>query len=306
LPITREHKYIRFWESPNEPSIWIPEVLEGFASFTRRFIQRMHKEGLPVIVGQINTGWPTKKQIDKIGPGLEGADGLGLHEYAEPELWNGDGWTTLRYRRTRSWLLEKGYYCPPIYITELGIDRWDRDKGHLGWKTLLKPHRPEDRPALDRYAEQLAWYEREIQNDHGVVCATIFTAGPYLNPEKPNEWGDFEATEELMERFLWKLSQDDGDGESAPAPAPVPSPGPGNGGTMDDIKFYDRFGQREMTQAEWEAVFGPVEVDQGQTVHLVALGPGVAPRRLSRGRTYRSMYWARVMRCPTRDPTGSR
>ncbi|MBI3241537.1 MAG: hypothetical protein HYZ49_04505 [Chloroflexi bacterium] len=109
------------------------------------------------------------------------------------------GWLTLRYRQVyRYALAPRDLDTVPLVITELGCDA----VGHNcpgtpsgAWKDLAgywdsydgardqidywrKPRDARDARDTERYyAEQLIWYDREIQKDAYVLGATIFTFG---------------------------------------------------------------------------------------------------------------------------------
>lgn len=110
------------------------------------------------------------------------------------ENWGTFGWTTLRYRWIyRYALAPAGLDAVPLVITELGCDAvgsncpgtpsgaWkDLDDfwGHYdGSRDPIDYWRKPERDAHRYYAEQLIWYDREIQKDAYVLGATIFTFG---------------------------------------------------------------------------------------------------------------------------------
>src|SRR3990167_7218164 len=141
---------------------------------------------------------------------------LGLHEYAAPWMWwwtgsyqagNCDhperwgfpggfdsGWLTLRYRQIYRYVLSpQGLGDVPLVITECGNDTagggcpgmpagawkdmvsywnsWD------GYSDPIDYWRGSERDPERYYAEQLKWYDKELQKDPYVVGATIFTVG---------------------------------------------------------------------------------------------------------------------------------
>ena len=147
---------------------------------------------------------------------------LGLHEYSSPWMWwltgkyqagNCDGedylpgeedtgWLTLRYRKAyRDYLAPNGLGDLPLVITECGLDSvspvcpgytsgpW---RTHLDfWQAQDGAHDPIDywrgpeRDAERYYAEQLMWYDREVQQDVWVVGAAIFTVGANAAQQRP-------------------------------------------------------------------------------------------------------------------------
>jgi hypothetical protein len=139
---------------------------------------------------------------------------LGLHEYSSPWMWwltgnfqtgncirrgefagEGDtGFLTLRYRKVyRDFLAPAGLDDVPLLITECGLDSigalcpgytsgpwkehldfWGR---HDGTHDPIDYWRGAERDPERYYAEQLIWYDRELQKDRYVIGATIFTVG---------------------------------------------------------------------------------------------------------------------------------
>lgn len=104
------------------------------------------------------------------------------------------GWTTLRYRHVYKYALAPhGLDVVPLVITEFGTDAvgnncpgtpsgaW-RDlvgfwNSYDGSRDPINYWRGSERDAERYYAEQLIWYDREIQKDAFVLGATIFTFG---------------------------------------------------------------------------------------------------------------------------------
>ena len=104
------------------------------------------------------------------------------------------GWTTLRYRQVYKYALApNGLAGVPLVITEFGTDAvgnncpgtpsgawrdlvgyWD---AYDGARDPINYWRNSERDPERYYAEQLIWYDREIQKDAFVLGATIFTFG---------------------------------------------------------------------------------------------------------------------------------
>lgn len=148
---------------------------------------------------------------------------LGVHEYGGPFMWSltgpyvagncntepvddDSGWLTLRYRKVhRQILAPNGMANLPIVITENGTDRvgtfcepfvsgaWhDLIETWNGWDGSTDPidyWRGPERDPERYYAEQMKWYDREMQKDDYCVGSCIFTLGNYGPP-----WADFEIS----------------------------------------------------------------------------------------------------------------
>lgn len=215
---------------------------------------------------------------------------LGLHEYASPFMWSltgphqtsncadapdfvgeGDtGWTTLRYRKVyRQYLAPNGLDDVPLVITECGLDRiglvcpgqsdgaWRTHLaywgGHDGARDPIPYWRGPERDTGRYYAEQLIWYDRELQKDPYVVGATIFTVGAV------GGWEHFDisgtrAAEVLMAHFRAERPAD-----AAPLPTPA-APPPANAlvnASFEEAGAYYADETRERAiPAGWAVAFG--------------------------------------------------
>ena len=158
---------------------------------------------------------------------------LGLHEYSSPWMWwltghyqtancdfrpdfagEGDtGWLTLRYRKVyRTFFAPEGLADVPLVMTECGLDSigaicpgmtsgawkqhndyWNRQSGATD---PIDYWRGPERDPEHYYAEQLMWYDRQLQQDPFVVGATIFTVGNL------GTWDRFDIAETRVLRRL--------------------------------------------------------------------------------------------------------
>ncbi len=158
---------------------------------------------------------------------------LGLHEYSSPWMWwltgnyqtgncdhrpdfagEGDtGFVTLRYRKVyRTFFEPQGLGDVPLLITECGLDSigavcpgqtsgpwknhfdfWNR---HDGAADPIDYWRGPERDPERYYAEQLAWYDQQLQQDPYVVGATIFTVGNL------GSWDRFDIAETRVLRHM--------------------------------------------------------------------------------------------------------
>jgi hypothetical protein len=173
---------------------------------------------------------------------------LGLHEYSSPWMWwltgnyqtkncdnnsnfaggEGDtGFVTLRYRKVyRNYLIPNGLGDVPLVMTECGLDAigavcpgqtsgaWkthpDFWKQHDGQSDPIDYWRGPERDSERYYAEQLIWYDRELQKDSYVAGATIFTVGNTGN------WQHFEIAGTRVTQYLTDYIRSQ---RNVPAPA---------------------------------------------------------------------------------------
>ncbi len=126
------------------------------------------------------------------------------------------GWLTLRYRQVyRYALAPHDLDTVPLIITELGCDAvghncpatpsgaWKDLAGY--WDTYDGSRDPiaywrkpgEARDAERYYAEQLIWYDRELQKDAYVLGATVFTFG-----SDSSTWEKYNVSETRVPQYL--------------------------------------------------------------------------------------------------------
>jgi hypothetical protein len=169
-----------YWQGLNEPILQSPEAMERYARFEVERARIMHGKGFRVVVGSFSVGNPPDlAHWRSFLPALEAAlqyDGaLALHEYAWPKLTHKWPWYLLRHRKVydgepqHDWEgLPDHLKSLPLLITECGLDGLiERGDEPRGWKHLYK-----DTP--NRYLQQLAWYDAELQKDPYVVGAAIY------------------------------------------------------------------------------------------------------------------------------------
>lgn len=170
---------------------------------------------------------------------VEHYDGfLGLHEYASPWLWwntgnyqpdncdgrannagEGDtGWHTLRYRKVyRQYLEPNGFGNTPLLITECGLGRagevcagmprgaWKENVDYWqsqdGWSDPIAYWHTPERDPEHYYAEQLLWYDGELQKDVFVRGAAIFTLGATTTSQQAFEVGGQRISQFLVEKI---------------------------------------------------------------------------------------------------------
>lgn len=156
-------------EGPNEPPCQTREQVSNLVAFLRRWISLCHDLGVAVAAPAFSVGNPAEWVLGMLAEVWATTDYATLHEYGTrriDEEWN--TYTSLRHRWLNDWMavcLDR--QMPTLLITECGIDRggdgYRRKPGNTPW--------PE-------YLRQLLWYESELQEDHYVEAAFVFTSGP--------------------------------------------------------------------------------------------------------------------------------
>jgi hypothetical protein len=202
LPIATEPRRkaaIDAWEAYNEPVAETPEHMARLAQLEAERTRLLAAEGIRSVIGNFSTGTPPLELWPNFRPALEAAlqhrGYLGLHEYSAPTMqfgtpqdplgWGADpaqeGWLTLRYRK-----VYRGYLAPnklvlPLVITETGVDGAVTNRpgpAAQGWMDFRQywDELGMGKDAAGNYVEQLAWYDRCLQQDDYVLAAAIFAA----------------------------------------------------------------------------------------------------------------------------------
>ncbi len=210
--------------SADDPEIL--RQMAWYATFEAERLRLLAELGLRGVVGNFASGAPELPLWTAFLPALDAVERhngfLGLHEYSSPWMWwltgthqpsdcdgrafpgEGDaGWTTLRYRKVyREALGPNGLGEIPLVITECGLGRTGQVcpgasdgawQAHLDyWQTQDGARDPIDywrgaeRDPECYYAEQLMWYDRELQKDSFVIGAAVSVVGA------TEAWADFE------------------------------------------------------------------------------------------------------------------
>jgi len=155
--------------------------------------------------GSFGVGWPNVGQIGHYAAVAhycaQHGGGMEVHEYGAPSVLDGDGWYTLRYRRT---IAELGFEVP-VFVGECGID-WGVVPGqkptgwqsHAGWAYPEQYGLPVGVMNEERYWRQLSAYDDELCADSYVVAATPFVTCP------TSDWRTFDFHGGLITRVAAK------------------------------------------------------------------------------------------------------
>lgn len=203
-------------ELPNEPTVDTWEQRQALSAFTQQAVTHIRGMGQGQVPGvgvfargtpQLKAAVPTSRALEELMPVFRaaGADGfLILHEYGQVPMQLGAEWHCLRHRQLESELWALGVRCPPILVTEAGID------GPGGYKNF--GINEED------YWAQLAWYMREVERDSIVRAVCPFTTGAYA------EWDSFDISEHLVQLMAQDMREHPPVAEPVPVPTPAPAP----------------------------------------------------------------------------------
>jgi hypothetical protein len=171
------------WEGYNEIGTGSVEEIKRLARFDAELARILHDNGLQVAMGGFSVTqprlslWPYYYET-----ALPHADYLHLHEVSWPTMQKGVGARCLYYRALYAVLPEE--LRRPVIISECGLDRKvdEPTAPHGGWK--------ESGCTAAEYMAQLAWYDRELQQDDYVIGAAIFTYGA------TSDWASFDVYQE--------------------------------------------------------------------------------------------------------------
>jgi hypothetical protein len=238
-----------------------------YAAFEAERLRLLADLGVRGVVGNFAAGAPDLPLWAAFLPALDAAERhhgyLGLREYSSPFMWSltgahqiancdgeavpgeGDtGWTTLRYRKVyRGALAANGLEAVPVVILGCGLDRiglvcpgqgdgpWNAHlefwHGHDGARDPIDYWRGPGRDPERYYAEQLLWYERELQQDPFIVGAAVSVVGA------AEAWASFEIAGTGVAEALINHIQSS-QPPAAPPRAHVVSPERGDGTPSPD------------------------------------------------------------------------
>lgn len=245
------YEKLRSWgvtdiSGPNEPHPQNAEDYRVVDEFDTRWAYLAHDWGFAPWVGRWGIGWPHKMEfIHLLSRSVELAikygGGIEKHEYGAPEVLSGEGWWTLRYRRTVEELRKADVEFPPgsVFIGECGIDGgvidwkqppWNKKRHRRGWREWSRewvyPEQyglPAGLLTVERYFRQLRAYDKELLKDDYVLAATPFITIPF------DDWKDFNVGPELLKRISAAHE------EAPPVPVPPEPPEPPEP-TPDDLE----------------------------------------------------------------------
>ena len=135
--------------------------------------------------------------------------GSGPYQLEEGVNEGDEGWLTLRYRKVYRQFLQPAGLEVPLLITETGIDGQVQNRPGprgLGWQDFQKFWEDEGHmrtTAPGFYIEQLAWYDRQLQQDHYVKGAAIYALGASRG------WGSFELvghSAEILHQYFGTMA----------------------------------------------------------------------------------------------------
>jgi hypothetical protein len=238
---------IKIWEGHNEPVWGSLADMAWYAEHEAWRMKLLADLGLRACFGNFATGNPDMSFWSAFRPAFEAARRynaiFGLHEYGGTWMWwmtgkyqlqptpDGDeGWTTLRYRKVYR---QNNIFDIPLAITECGLDAVHPPRPGFktgNWRSMpsewekwngaddpIDYWRAGGRDPEVYYAEQLKWYDKELQKDSYVLGATIFTLGGA-------NWGGHDINNTRVASNL--VSYIASDVNTTPNPNPNPDPNP--------------------------------------------------------------------------------
>ena len=215
------------WLGPNEPHPGLgANVPEDFEYFWRRLIEHYVNLGGKPWVWSFGVGWPKEGMarvfVKSIKMAIEAGGGLEVHEYSAPNIYDGDGWLTLRIKRTLAELYEAGLPQGKerwVLVGECGI-AWAVIPGNpdYGWKWW--PGKEEGRPQYvyppqfglgygvmdeERYWRHMSWLDDQYREMPEILAATPFITCPQDPRWATFDWGQglIERSAKKHEQFVW-------------------------------------------------------------------------------------------------------
>jgi len=214
-----EHPAVDYWEGYNEPPVG--GRMDWYARFEAERVRAMAEHGLRAAIGSFSTGVPEFEDWQAFLPAIRAAAEhggvLALHEYDAPDLNRSVGYglpghparadrgsLALRYRWLYEDILGPASLVIPLVISEAGVDGLVTDRpgpadahGFRDFFEYWRQRDPDSDP-LYVYLDQLAWYDRQVQQDGYVIGFALFTAGAL-----DDRWDSYDVT-----GFLRHIAQD--------------------------------------------------------------------------------------------------
>lgn len=191
---------VDYWEGWNEPDPKL-EWMWWYTRFEQERVRVMAGYNLRTAIGGFATGVPDMDEFELFVPAIETALQYGgiltLHEYGAPDLtylyggalpgypsYPDRGALKFRYRWYYREILEPRGLVIPLAITEAGVDGIIGNRpgpNGLGWQDFGSywVEQGWGNTAEEAFINQLAWYDRGVQQDPYVIGFTIFTAGGF-------------------------------------------------------------------------------------------------------------------------------
>lgn len=245
----REKPWIDYWELHNEDWQHGAEM-ERYAELCIEFMGELDRIGKKAAIGCFSTGQPEVKEWVRFLPALKYAaahnHAWSVHEYGGGppgakwgvgrNQWNNGqpvtddpctdpnmrylGWWCLRYRRAVDEMKRLGMVkIPDLLITEALIDDIQPRPGNVG--KGYKDFRGQHPANVGDYADQWAWYCRELSKDPYVIGAVDFgwaTADP--------TWNSFDVSTDpvTFDRLIQTMTALPNTTPAPPTPQPQPTP----------------------------------------------------------------------------------
>jgi hypothetical protein len=208
------------WLGPNEPHPSLePDGPAAMEAFWVRLVELMAAAGGRPWAWSFGVGWPdrecAKDHLGSIAAAIRAGGGLEVHEYGCPSVMDGDGWWTLRIRRTIAELYAAG--LPPaedwVIVGECGIT-WgllknQPDKGWQSRPSWVYPAQfglPQGGMTEERFWRQMAWLDDEYRKLPEILAMTPFVTNPN------SDWSTFDWGSALIARSIVKLAASSGIG----------------------------------------------------------------------------------------------
>lgn len=305
----REKPWVDYWELHNEDWQHGAEM-ERYAELCIEFMGELDVIGKKAAIGCFSTGQPEVREWVRFLPALKYAAAHGhawaCHEYGGGppgakwgvgrNQWNNGqpvtddpcddpnvrylGWWCLRYRRAVDEMKRLGMVkIPDLLITEALIDDIQPRPGNVG--KGYKDFKGQHPPNVGDYADQWAWYCRELSKDPFVIGAVDFgwaTADP--------TWNSFDVSTDpvTFDRLIQTMTALP---NTTPTPAPQPQPETPPMDALSAIlrrELGNRFSDdRAIMPRHASAKYSPLNpaAYKGIAVHHSASARGTAPASIA-------------------------
>jgi hypothetical protein len=204
---------------PNEPHPRGDNYL-AYEAFELRWAQLVIGMGMRPWVWSYGVGWPTGPAgfcVGSVQTACEAGGGLEVHEYGAPSVLDGNGYWTMRIRKTLDELYAAGLdrSVARVFVGEAGVDggvinwnapEWVGKRRRRGWKEWNDWAYPAQLglPIQGGMTQELYWRQVSAYDDRIIAeVPEVVAITPFITHPRP-DWSDFDWNTDLCAKVAAK------------------------------------------------------------------------------------------------------